>query len=206
MLFRSPSQKQALLSAIGGSDPTDSNLVVFNHMGYVPQLPVEFAFSLQENFLYHLVHRTIIDEGASTCIMSLNFWKSLGSMRLSQCSTALKAFDGRTYKPCGIINNLHVELGGKIVNVDVDVVDGPLEYNIILGRPWVYAMTAIVSTYFRMIAFPYKCTITVINQLSFFASTLQVTGSVPFVHAPQLALQNICVGFLKDSTLMGTFA
>ena len=25
----------------------------------------------------------------------------------------LKAFDGRTYKPCGIINNLHVELGEK---------------------------------------------------------------------------------------------
>ena len=58
----------------------------------------------------------------------------------------LKAFDGRTYKPCGIINNLHVEIGGKIVNIDVEVVDGPLEYNILLRRPWVYAMTAIVST------------------------------------------------------------
>ena len=34
-----PSQKQALLSDIGGIDSTDSNLVVFNHMGYVPQLP-----------------------------------------------------------------------------------------------------------------------------------------------------------------------
>ena len=67
-------------------------------------------------------------------------------------------------------------------------------------------MTAIVSTYFRMIAFPNKGTITVINQLSFFASASQVTGSVPFVHSPQLALQNIGVGLLKDSTLMGTFA
>ena len=100
----------------------------------------------------------------------------------------LKAFDGCTYKPCGIINNFHVELGGKIVNVDVEVVDGPLDYNILLGRPWVYAMIAIVSTYFRMISFPYKGAITVINQLSFFAFTSQVTGSVPFIQAPQLAL------------------
>ena len=104
-------------------------------------------------------------------IMSLKFWKSLGSSCLSQSSMTLKAFDGHTYKPCGIINNLHVELGGEIVNIDVEVVDGPLDYNILLGRPWVYAMTTTVSTYFKMISFPHKGTITVINQLSFFAST-----------------------------------
>ena len=92
------------------------------------------------------------------------------------------------------------------MNVDVEVVDGPLDYNIILGRPSVYAMTTFVSTYFRMISFPYKGTITVINQLSFFASASPVTGSVMFFHTPQLALQNISVGILKDSTLMGTFA
>ena len=46
VLQNCPSQKQALLSAIGGIDPADSNLVVFNHMGYVPQLPVELAFSI----------------------------------------------------------------------------------------------------------------------------------------------------------------
>ena len=67
-------------------------------------------------------------------------------------------------------------------------------------------MTAIVSTYFRMISFPHKGTITIINQVSFFASASQVTGSVPFIHLPQLEIQNIGVGLLKDSTLMGTFA
>ena len=149
-----PSQKQDLLSAIGGIDLTDSNLVVFKHMGYVPQLPVELAFSIQLNVLNHLVHCTIIDEGAYTCIMSLNFWLLLCSPHLSQSSTTLKAFDGRTYKPCGIINNLHVKLGEKKMNVEVEVVDGSLDYNILLGRPWVYAMNVIVSTYFRMIAFP----------------------------------------------------
>ena len=67
-------------------------------------------------------------------------------------------------------------------------------------------MTTIISTYFRMISFPHKGVITVINQLSFFASSFQVTGSVLFVHIPQLEIQNNGVGLLKDSTLMGTFA
>ena len=67
-------------------------------------------------------------------------------------------------------------------------------------------MTAIVSTYFRMISFPHKGAITVMNQLSFFASSSQVTGSVLLVHTPQHSLQNTGVGLLKDSTLMGTIA
>ena len=67
-------------------------------------------------------------------------------------------------------------------------------------------MIAIVSTYFRMIAFPHKGAITVINQLSFFASSSQVTGSIMLVHASQLALQNTGVVLFKDSSLMGTFS
>ena len=118
----------------------------------------------------------------------------------------LKSFDGRTYKPCGITNNLHVQLRGKTVNVEVEVVDGFLDYNILLGRPWVYAMTVIVSTYFIIISIPHKGVITVINQLSFFASSSQVIGSVLLVHAPQIALQNIAVGILKYYFLMGNFA
>ena len=78
-----PSQKHALLSAIGGIDPTDSNLVVFNHAVYTPKLPAQLAFLIQVNYLNHLIHRTIVDEGASTCIMSMNCWKTLGSPPLS---------------------------------------------------------------------------------------------------------------------------
>ena len=74
------------------------------------------------------------------------------------------------------------------MNIDVEVVDRPLDYNILLGRPWVYAITAIVSTYFIMISFPHKGTITIINQLSFFSSASQVTGRVSFVHLPQLEI------------------
>ena len=66
--------------------------------------------------------------------------------------------------------------------------------------------TVIISTYFRKITFPHKGVITIINQLSFFAFISQLTGSILLVYTPQLALQNIGVGLLKDSSLMGTFA
>ena len=135
VLQNCPSHKQALLSTIGGIDPTDSNLVVFNHTGYVSQLPAKLAFSIQVNVLNHLVHRPIIDEGEYSSIMSLSFWKSLSSPRLSKVPMMLKYFDGHTYKPCGIINNIHLELGGATITVEVEVIDRPLDYKILLGRP-----------------------------------------------------------------------
>ncbi|MCY6488468.1 retropepsin-like aspartic protease, partial [Actinobacillus pleuropneumoniae] len=152
------------------------------------------------------VHRTIIDEGASTCIMSMSCWKTLGSPTLSRSATTLKAFDGRTYTPYGILNNLKVELGGKTVEIDVEVIDGNLDYNILLGRPWIYAMAAVVSTYFRKIAFPFQGGITIFDQQNFLPNGSQVTGSIPLIHGSSQSLQNIRVGLQKDPFLMGTFS
>ena len=118
----------------------------------------------------------------------------------------LKAFDGWTYTPYGILSNLQVELGGKTVEIDVEVIDGNLDYNILLGRPWIYAMDAIVSTYFRKIAFPFQGGITIVYQQTFLSNTSQVTGSIPMIHGSSQSLQNIRVGLLKDPTLMGTFS
>ena len=56
VLQNCPSQKQALLSAIGGIDPTDSNLVSFNHKGYDPQLPAQISFLIQVKSLNKIIH------------------------------------------------------------------------------------------------------------------------------------------------------
>jgi len=114
--------------------------------------------------------------------MSINCWKTLGSPPLSRSSTTLKAFDGRTYTPYGILSNLQVELGGKIVEIEVEVIDGNLDYNILLGRPWIYAMAVVVSTYFRKIPFPLQGRITIVDQLTFFPNNSQATGSIPLIH------------------------
>ena len=83
---------------------------------------------------------------------------------------------------------------------------GNLDYNILLGRPWIYAMAAVVSTYFRKIAFPLQGGIRIVDQQNFLPNGSQVTGSIPMIHGNNHSLQNIGVGLLKDPTLMGTFA
>lgn len=94
------------------------------------------------------IHCSIVDEGALTSIMSVSCWKAIGSPQLNHSPTTLKSFHRRGFKPCGIMNSLQVELGGKTMSVEVIVINGLLNYNLILGRRWVYAMV-VVSTYFR---------------------------------------------------------
>jgi hypothetical protein len=58
-------------------------------------------------------------------------------------------------------------LGGKIVFTDVMLVHYPLYFDLFLGRDYVYAMKAIVSTLFRVISFPHDGRVLTIDQLSF---------------------------------------
>ena len=46
----------------------------------------------------------------------------------------LKAFDGHFFTPHGILTTFPIELGGKIVTVEVEVVKTLLDYNLLLGR------------------------------------------------------------------------
>ena len=55
------------------------------------------------------------------------------------------------FRPHGIILTFTVELGGKMVKVEVEVVDVPLEYNLMLGRSWTNVMEAFVSLVYRVI-------------------------------------------------------
>jgi hypothetical protein len=102
------------------------------------------------------IFRTVIDEGASTCVMSISCWKVVGSPSLNQSPTTLKYFDGRGFKPFGVLNAFPIELEGKIVIVEVEVVDAPLDYNLLLGRSWIYAMSTMVSTLFHVLCFPHQ--------------------------------------------------
>jgi hypothetical protein len=45
----------------------------------------------------------------------------------------LTSFDGHSFHPHNIIPTFLVQLGGKMVEVDVKVVDALLDYNLLLG-------------------------------------------------------------------------
>ena len=117
-----------------------------------PRLPHHVAFQIvvayPTKFFTQNIFHTVVDEGASTCVMSLACWKAIGQPVLSPSPTLLTAFDGHSFRPHGIIPSFSVQLGGKTMCIEEEVVDAPLDYNLLLGWGWTYAMQAVVATIF----------------------------------------------------------
>ena len=55
--------------------------------------------------------------------------------------------------PLGILLQFPITLEGKTICIDVMVVQGPLDFNLLLGHDYVYAMKAVLYTLFRVIYF-----------------------------------------------------
>jgi hypothetical protein len=147
-----PAQRKALLTALGSTETCNLGTIMLDTTDLKPRLPYHVAFQIvvahpTKTFTRN-IFRTVVDEGASTCVMSLACWKAIGQPVLSPSPTLLTAFDGRSFRPHGIIPSFPVQLGGKTVCVEVEVVDAPLDYNLLLGWSWTYAMQAVVATVF----------------------------------------------------------
>jgi hypothetical protein len=65
-------------------------------------------------------------------------------------------------------------------------------------------MRAIVSTLFHVVRFPHQGKVVTIDQLAFFNSDTH-TGNMSFIAKTPPGYENVGVGLLKDSSLMGTF-
>ena len=59
---------------------------------------------------------------------------------LAASQTVLKAFNGHLFTPHGILTAFPIELGGKTITIEVEVVNTPLDYNLLLGHSWFYPM------------------------------------------------------------------
>ena len=79
----------------------------------------------------------------------------------------LMDFDGDLFKPHEIIPAIPIELGWKKIMEEVEVVDSPFDYNLLLGRIWTQVMMAIVSLIFCILKFPHNGNIITIERLSF---------------------------------------
>jgi len=71
-------------------------------------------------------------------------------------------------------------LEGKTVQVEVEVFDAPLDYNLLLGRSWIDSMRTVVSTLFRVVRFPHQGKVITVDQLAFFNSDAR-TDNIPFI-------------------------
>ena len=99
--------------------------------------------------------------------MSARAWRGMGSPSLVSTASQLLAFDRRTCIALGILAQTPITLGGKTVLVDFMVIEDPLDFNMLLGRDYVYAMQAVVSTFFHVMYFNHGEEIVTIDQLDF---------------------------------------
>jgi hypothetical protein len=127
-------QWKELLKAIGGINPIDTNLIIFDLEGHIPRLPPQLAFQIQVVVENKNICRIVIDEGASTCVMLVTFWKGISSPPLIESHNTLRAFNGSGFKPYNVLPSLSITLEGKSVNVEVEVFDAPLDYNLLLDH------------------------------------------------------------------------
>lgn len=116
-----------------------------------------------------VVPGTVLDEGASISLIPSTTWQDLGSPPLGPVTQNLLPFDRGAYPSLGVLPRFPITLGSKTICIDVLVTQGALYFNLLLGRDYVYAMGALVSSLFRVVCFPRDGRIVTIDQLSFFS-------------------------------------
>jgi hypothetical protein len=136
--------------------------------------------------------------------MFVTCWKSIDSPFLTESHNTLKYFNGTGFKPYGVLPSLSMTLEGKEVNVEVEVFDAPLDYNLLLDLSWIDSMRVVVSTLFRVLHFMHQGKVVIFDQLSFFNSN-SCTSNIHFIVKTPPSYENVGVGLLKYSTLMCTF-
>jgi hypothetical protein len=95
-----PSQRKALLTALGSIETCNPGTIMLDTTDLKPRLPYHVVFQIvvaypMKTFTRNIFH-TVVDEGAFTCVMLLACWKAIGQPVLSPSPTLLTAFDGHS--------------------------------------------------------------------------------------------------------------
>jgi hypothetical protein len=106
VLQRCPAQRKSLLTALGSTETCNPGTIMLDTTNLKPRLPYHVAFQIvvahpTKTFTCNIFH-TVVDEGTSTCVMSLACWKVIGQTSLSLSPTLLTAFDGHSFRTHGI--------------------------------------------------------------------------------------------------------
>jgi hypothetical protein len=96
-----PAQRKALLIALGSTETCNPGTIMLYTTDLKPHLPYHVVFQIvvahpMKTFT-HNIFCTVVDEGTSTCIMSLACWKAISQPTLFPSPTLLTAFDGCSF-------------------------------------------------------------------------------------------------------------
>jgi hypothetical protein len=204
-----PTQHKSLLFALGAVDLDDTRLITFYLDSGEPCLPALVAFQILVKIWNITVHRCIIDEGASTCIMSKIVWQKLGSPELISSSITLRAYDEQHSSPEELFQNFPVELRGKTILIDIEVIDIMLDYNILFRCSYMYVMKFVASSVFHTMMFPHNGKIVTIDQVSHYEPnpSSNIDNILPLVHTnlETYPLIEMGPGIFKDPSFLGTY-
>ena len=136
-------------------EPTPRNQIVSFDWDILVEscLPSNAPFQIKVKVGQYMISHCIFDERTSVSFLSTRAWRGMGSPSLVSTASQLLEFNIRISIALGIISQTPVTLGGKTVLVDFMVIEDPLDFNMLLGRDYVYAMQAVVSTFFHVMYF-----------------------------------------------------
>ena len=90
VLKKCPTLCRNLLSTIDAVDPKTSNIIMFKLKNHKSMLSHQLAFQIITKVVRKNIHRIVLDEGASTSVISLSCWRDIGSLNLNRSPTTLK--------------------------------------------------------------------------------------------------------------------
>jgi hypothetical protein len=121
----------------------------------------------------------------------------------------LRAYDDQPSSLEGIFQNVPIELGGKTILIDIELIDAPLDHNILFGRSYMCDMKVIASFVFRVMMFPHNGKIVTIDQLTHYEpnNSTNIDNILPLVHTSSdvFPVIDIVPGIFKDPSLLGTY-
>ena len=101
-------------------------------------------------------------------MMSNFVWKKLGSLTLQPSTIALRTYDGLSTKAQGILPDVPISIAGKMTLINIEAINSQLDYNLLLGCSYMYAMRVVASTVFRLLMFPHDGNIVTVDQFTYY--------------------------------------
>jgi hypothetical protein len=101
VLHSFPSHRKSLLATLGSAKTCNLGTIMLDTTDLKPRLPYHVGFQIvvaytMKNFTRN-IFRTLVDEGALTCMMALACWKAIGKPVLSLSPTLLTTFDDHPF-------------------------------------------------------------------------------------------------------------
>ncbi|XP_074314362.1 uncharacterized protein LOC141649575 [Silene latifolia] len=120
-----------------------------------PKLADPGSFSIPYSIGTHTIHNALCDLGASVSVLPLSLAKKIGLTEFKCTNMTVQMADRSLSRPLGILEDVPVRVGMFFIPVDFIVLDIPEDTHtpIILGRPFLHTVGAIIDVGARTLTF-----------------------------------------------------